>query len=310
MRTALAPWVGTRRKFRAIFDRTGTDDISRRVTMLFEVVQDVETGAVVSDHVWVKATLALGRLALCCGDRVEFSATIERYARADGEDYGLVTPIGARKVRRMMKQRTQGGGGMDVPRVDPTASVAVARASRVAPEKRREAEVAVVAPDVGWDVPGALPEDAEECQRWLAKVAEERAAIEAEYPSQEPGVRRTHILVRRVQLLNERKRALLQFLRDLGPQASIASQYNPQFTTAEALERRRADVEALLAGEADTLALLKAMHALCQRLANNLQGALGLPDKTTDPRFLTGEEMTLMKFTRRWITLQEEAGGG
>src|SRR5664280_832362 len=66
-------------------------------------VQNLGTaeGEPLTDHLWVRVGRRLKALDLRKGDRVAFTATVERYSRAaGGEDFGLVRPYQCRVLER------------------------------------------------------------------------------------------------------------------------------------------------------------------------------------------------------------------
>ena len=113
-RRNLAHFAGDRRRFRGTFARpgvkrgwTGQDE----TTVLLQNVTDVETGAVVTGHLWFNLTKGFEALNLAVGDVVEFEARVTSYTKGyqgrraweTGEawtatDWHLSRPTRARKL--------------------------------------------------------------------------------------------------------------------------------------------------------------------------------------------------------------------
>ena len=82
-RKGLQELEGMRRRFRGVFERFGKK-VSyghEKTTLLFKNVEDVETGELVTDHLWFNLTKAFDALNLVSGDTVEFDARVTIYEK-------------------------------------------------------------------------------------------------------------------------------------------------------------------------------------------------------------------------------------
>lgn len=113
MRKGLAPELGKRKKFNATVGRLG-----RRVnykgyseeTILLKTIVDVETGKVVTDHVWFAYTQGFADAALAVGDTLEFEARVKEYRKGylnkrynidhSSSDFKLSHPTRIRKISK------------------------------------------------------------------------------------------------------------------------------------------------------------------------------------------------------------------
>lgn len=129
MRDTLAPLEGTRHQFRAIYIQTGVNTSSAQITALLGTLTDEDGAHCHADHVWAAVDDRFFATGVLPGERIAFTAVVYRYRH--GGDYSEFGIRGLRRVKildRAIGQRAK--GGMDVPAVDPTADIAVARADR------------------------------------------------------------------------------------------------------------------------------------------------------------------------------------
>lgn len=102
MRYKLAKWEGQRRAFTGVFARLGTKTGNFgdwRQTVLLKDVADVETGEMVTDHLWLNYTRGFMNIEpLRPGDQVQFVARVEPYYKVAGDDYCLRYPSKVQKV--------------------------------------------------------------------------------------------------------------------------------------------------------------------------------------------------------------------
>lgn len=113
-RLELGQYEGERRTFRGRFERLGKKRCEGREspTVLLRDIIDVQTGWLVTDHLWLNLTKGFAELNLQCGDVVQFNARISLYERgranqkrkktaSKNRDWGLVRPT---KVSRYNPQ--------------------------------------------------------------------------------------------------------------------------------------------------------------------------------------------------------------
>ena len=84
MRKELAAESGNRKKFSAMFSRIGKKVNFKgysEETILLKNVIDLETNAVVADHVWFSYTQDFEKASLSLGDRLEFEARVKEYRK-------------------------------------------------------------------------------------------------------------------------------------------------------------------------------------------------------------------------------------
>lgn len=84
MRKKLAKDEGVRKKFRAMFTRTGKKtgyNGYSEETILLTDIRDAETGEHVTDHVWFAYTKGFDQAKLGLGDVIEFEARIKVYSK-------------------------------------------------------------------------------------------------------------------------------------------------------------------------------------------------------------------------------------
>lgn len=84
MRTGLKKEVGSRKKFRGIFVRTGRKAGFKgysQETILLKNIIDLESGIVVTDHLWLNFTKGFEAAAIREGMAVEFEARITEYTK-------------------------------------------------------------------------------------------------------------------------------------------------------------------------------------------------------------------------------------
>lgn len=84
MRKTLGKDEGNRKRFRALFvktgKKTGYTGYSEE-TILLQNVRDVLTGLVVADHLWFAYTKGFQGLALTPGCEIEFDARVREYTK-------------------------------------------------------------------------------------------------------------------------------------------------------------------------------------------------------------------------------------
>jgi len=84
MRAGLKKEVGNRKKFRGIFVRTGRKTGFKgysQETILLKGIIDVESGMIVTDHLWLNFTKAFEAAGIREGMTFEFEARITEYAK-------------------------------------------------------------------------------------------------------------------------------------------------------------------------------------------------------------------------------------
>jgi hypothetical protein len=84
MRTKLSTEEGKRKRFRALFERTGKKVSFKGYsedTLLLTHIVDVETNAVVCDHIWFAYTKGFEAAKLSPGLTIEFEARVKEYAK-------------------------------------------------------------------------------------------------------------------------------------------------------------------------------------------------------------------------------------
>ncbi len=84
MRKVLASQSGQRKKFRAIFSRTGKKKNYQGYsedTILLNDITEVDTGKMVADHIWFSFTRGFERAAMIPGVQIEFDARIKEYTK-------------------------------------------------------------------------------------------------------------------------------------------------------------------------------------------------------------------------------------
>jgi hypothetical protein len=97
MRKILIDSLGDRKKFVGTFVRLGKKKNYRgysEETILLKDIKDVETGKIVTDHVWFAYTKSFQSIALLPGAQIEFVARIKQYEK------------GYRNVRYKIDNRT------------------------------------------------------------------------------------------------------------------------------------------------------------------------------------------------------------
>lgn len=96
MRERLKEINGVRARFRGTFDRYGTAVVRFRIrgrmcskTVTTLVLTDVTdaAGNILTDHLWFRLGKQFGNLDLHHGDRVEFTATVEKYHKRQRDEY-------------------------------------------------------------------------------------------------------------------------------------------------------------------------------------------------------------------------------
>lgn len=111
MRKELAGENGLRKKFTAVFSRTGKkgnyNGYSEETILLTNII-DVDTNKTVSDHVWFSYTKGFQKIELVEGIQLEFEARIKEYRKGyintryqinkSSIDYKLSHPTRIRKV--------------------------------------------------------------------------------------------------------------------------------------------------------------------------------------------------------------------
>jgi hypothetical protein len=84
MRTELEKSKDQRKRFRATYSKlgkkTGYNGYSEE-TILLTAVTDIETGVVVTDHVWFSFTKGFQEVRLVVDDCVEFEARVKEYTK-------------------------------------------------------------------------------------------------------------------------------------------------------------------------------------------------------------------------------------
>ena len=84
MRTGLKKEVGNRKKFKALFVRTGRkasfNGYSQETILLKDIV-DLESGIIVTDHLWLNFTKSFEAAAIKEGMTLEFEARITEYSK-------------------------------------------------------------------------------------------------------------------------------------------------------------------------------------------------------------------------------------
>jgi hypothetical protein len=111
MRIKLGEEEGKRKKFRAIFERTGKKTNFKGFsedTVLLKNIVDVETNKVVADHVWFGYTRGFERALLTEGVIIEFEARVKEYTKgyvnrklnfnSRAVDYKLSHPTKIKKI--------------------------------------------------------------------------------------------------------------------------------------------------------------------------------------------------------------------
>ena len=84
MRKKLAEESGKRKKFRAVFDRTGKKINYKGYsedTLLLKQIVDVESNKLVADHVWFSFTKGFEKISLTNGVQIEFEARVKEYRK-------------------------------------------------------------------------------------------------------------------------------------------------------------------------------------------------------------------------------------
>jgi hypothetical protein len=84
MRKELAKEAGQRKRFRAVFSRFGKKVNFKGYsaeTVLLQHVVDMETGKVVTDHIWFSYTKGFEKVKLTEGALLEFDARIKEYRK-------------------------------------------------------------------------------------------------------------------------------------------------------------------------------------------------------------------------------------
>ncbi len=84
MRKKLEAEKGKRKKFRAVFDRIGKKKNFKGYsedTILLKNIVDIETNAVVADHVWFTYMKAFDQLSFTKGVAIEFEARVKEYTK-------------------------------------------------------------------------------------------------------------------------------------------------------------------------------------------------------------------------------------
>ena len=84
MRKELASEAGQRKRFRAVFSRFGKKVNFKgysEETILLQQVTDIETGKVVTDHIWFSYTKGFEKLNLTEGILLEFDARVKEYRK-------------------------------------------------------------------------------------------------------------------------------------------------------------------------------------------------------------------------------------
>ena len=84
MRKKLAPELGLRKKFKAIFGRVGRKKGYHGYaedTILLNDVVDRDTGKMVADHVWFAYTKGFEKAGVVPGDALEFEARVKTYEK-------------------------------------------------------------------------------------------------------------------------------------------------------------------------------------------------------------------------------------
>jgi hypothetical protein len=93
IRKALAARDGERKKFRATFSRLGKKVNYKgygEETILLTHITELESGEVVSDHLWFAYTAGFEKIKLEEGASVEFEARIKEYAKGYvNKKYGI-----------------------------------------------------------------------------------------------------------------------------------------------------------------------------------------------------------------------------
>jgi hypothetical protein len=84
MRKELAEENGKRKKFRAVFDRTGKKINYKGYsedTILLKDIVDVQSNKKVADHVWFNFTKGFEKISLTNGLQIEFEARVKEYRK-------------------------------------------------------------------------------------------------------------------------------------------------------------------------------------------------------------------------------------
>lgn len=84
MRKELAEENGKRKKFRAVFDRTGKKINYKGYsedTILLKDIVDVQSNKKVADHVWFNFTKGFEKILLTSGLPIEFEARVKEYSK-------------------------------------------------------------------------------------------------------------------------------------------------------------------------------------------------------------------------------------
>lgn len=84
MRKELAKEAGQRKRFRAVFSRFGKKVNFKgysEETVLLQHVVDIESGKVVTDHIWFSYTKGFEKIKLTEGIVLEFDARVKEYRK-------------------------------------------------------------------------------------------------------------------------------------------------------------------------------------------------------------------------------------
>lgn len=84
MRKELAKEAGQRKRFRAVFSRFGKKVNFKGYsedTVLLQHVVDIETGKIVTDHIWFSYTKGFEKIKLAEGMQLEFDARVKEYRK-------------------------------------------------------------------------------------------------------------------------------------------------------------------------------------------------------------------------------------
>lgn len=79
MRVRLEAYIGTRRRYRALFERSSVVRGGTDQPLLLRNLQDVETNEMIADHLWLKA--GEWSKPLMADDEFEFNATVMPYVK-------------------------------------------------------------------------------------------------------------------------------------------------------------------------------------------------------------------------------------
>lgn len=84
MRTSLKKELGNRKKFKAVFVRTGRktgfNGYSEETILLTGII-DIESGTIVTDHLWLNLTKGFEAARIKEGMTIEFEARIKEYTK-------------------------------------------------------------------------------------------------------------------------------------------------------------------------------------------------------------------------------------